>query len=701
LGTLLYLFKLPLSVLFNKLSNKLFKRVEKTYIQNLSKSQCPNYSGPPLTFQFIPKPIDSVQIPNLTELTQHRFDILGSQSIGKTDFNYTQYDCNNIEEFFTDVIPESWTATAREIWSYIKSTNPNYIPIDWHIDIKSGYRWNSKETYNKQVKRDPSADVKTPWELSRLQHLPQMAATLDGSASKTVASEVLFQLLDFVSQNPVGYGVNHSCAMDVGIRISNICVTIDWLLQYDAYILDKRIQEILSNYVYQSGLHVLNTLEYRVGLTSNHYLGNVAGVFFAATYLDHPSTDKWLKWSIQELENCMARQFFIDGSNFEGSTFYHRLSGEMMLWCAALSLKFTDERLSRIEQSSNANWPYLSPLQKKTTPLIQTNKTVFTNGFWQKLSRSISFADFIQKPNGTTPQIGDNDSGRFIKVSVHGSWLYTAEFEDKYSCKLSNSNDRIWDEDQLNQSAFIEGGYALFNKTSNTLQPEAKIMSDLASNFKIDLTKLNSSGPPHVIKEFDVSESINFKAYKYKQTKTFRIDTSVDLDSLHCKYFSDFQLAVIKNGEFYLALVGASKSKQHHSWGHTHNDKLSVELFANGTNLLVDPGSYCYTPNPETRNKYRSVASHSTISFDGQEQNRTLPGSFATFNLRRETKFRLIKLSATEIIAEVKYRDFIHVRHIEITKSGVTVSDYANKEFKQHWNTGAPYSVGYGKELSQ
>lgn len=649
----------------------------------------------PLRDGLITKP-EGVQVPNLLELTQHQFDVLGSQTTGKVDFNHAGFGTNRIQDFLNDVVPDSKIEIAQEIWSYISSINPNYNPIDWHIDIKSGYRWNSKAAYYRQVKTNPSADVKSPWELSRLQHLPQMAATLYGPEAKTIADEVICQLLDFIAQNPVGYGVNHSCAMDVGIRIANICVTVDWLLQYDLKIIDDTTHAILSNYIYQGAVHILNTLEYREGLTSNHYLGNVAGVFFAATYLNDWSTDQWLNWSIQELENCMTRQFFDDGSNFEGSTFYHRLSGEMMLWCAVLSLQVNKERLIRIDQSSATKWPYLSPLKKRKSPLTQNNGTVFSDEFWQKLCKSISFADFVRKPDGTTPQIGDNDSGRFIKVSSFGSWLSKGDYEDKYSCKVAVGNDRVWDENHLNQSAFIEGGFALINKTSNGQLPEAKIMSALSSELK-----MFSQRPSHTIEELDVSKSINFEAYEHKKNKTFTIDPPLDLDSLECKYFPDFHLAVIKNKDFYLALVGASNPKQHHSWGHSHNDKLSVELFANGADILIDPGSYCYTPNPGLRYKYRSVSSHSTVSFDNQEQNRALPGSFGMFNLRRDTKFRLIKLSSFDIIAEIRYRGFVHIRRITISGNDITISDYSNKEFKQHWNTGAPYSVGYGKKLTE
>ena len=45
--------------------------------------------------------------------------------------------------------------------------------ICWHLDFKSGFRWNPKKYYlgtGKHVTLDDDSDVKVPWELSRCQH---------------------------------------------------------------------------------------------------------------------------------------------------------------------------------------------------------------------------------------------------------------------------------------------------------------------------------------------------------------------------------------------------------------------------------------------------------------------------------------------------------------------------------------------------
>ncbi len=52
--------------------------------------------------------------------------------------------------------------------------------------------------------------------------------------------------------------------------------------------------------------------------------------------------------------------------------------------------------------------------------------------------------------------------------------------------------------------------------------------------------------------------------------------------------------------------------------GHAHADALSFELAAKGKTLLVDPGTYIYARNIETRNWFRSSFAHNTLILDGK-----------------------------------------------------------------------------------
>src|SRR5688572_31852241 len=56
------------------------------------------------------------------------------------------------------------------------------------------------------------------------------------------------------------------------------------------------------------------------------------------------------------------------------------------------------------------------------------------------------------------------------------------------------------------------------------------------------------------------------------------------------------------------------------SCGHGHADLLSIQCVAFGEAVLVDPGTYCYTPDTEWRNFFRGTAAHSTVTINGRDQ---------------------------------------------------------------------------------
>jgi len=59
---------------------------------------------------------------------------------------------------------------------------------------------------------------------------------------------------------------------------------------------------------------------------------------------------------------------------------------------------------------------------------------------------------------------------------------------------------------------------------------------------------------------------------------------------------------------------------------HKHNDLLSLEMQLGGEDILVDPGCFLYTSDPQAYNRFRCTISHSTVRIDQTEQNRPIPG---------------------------------------------------------------------------
>ncbi len=85
------------------------------------------------------------------------------------------------------------------------------------------------------------------------------------------------------------------------------------------------------------------------------------------------------------------------------------------------------------------------------------------------------------------------------------------------------------------------------------------------------------------------------------------------------RLFADTGYAVLRDGGgdhavFDVGLHGYMNA------GHAHADALSMTLSIGGRPLLVDPGTATYTMDPALRDRFRSTASHNTVTVDGRSQ---------------------------------------------------------------------------------
>ncbi len=90
------------------------------------------------------------------------------------------------------------------------------------------------------------------------------------------------------------------------------------------------------------------------------------------------------------------------------------------------------------------------------------------------------------------------------------------------------------------------------------------------------------------------------------------------------RHFPSAGSVVLRHGDLY-AFVDAGPVGLEGLGAHAHNDTLAVEIQACGRDLIVDPGSGCYTPDLDLRDRFRSTAFHNTVRVDGEEIN-PLPG---------------------------------------------------------------------------
>jgi hypothetical protein len=86
-------------------------------------------------------------------------------------------------------------------------------------------------------------------------------------------------------------------------------------------------------------------------------------------------------------------------------------------------------------------------------------------------------------------------------------------------------------------------------------------------------------------------------------------------------FFPEAGLAVHRDvGGEYLLVTNAAVGTRGFG-NHKHNDLLSFEYHVAGRAIIVDPGSFVYTSNPDARNLMRSVVSHSSVAPAGCEPN--------------------------------------------------------------------------------
>ena len=214
--------------------------------------------------------------------------------------------------------------------------------IDWHIDPKSGYRWPNifyagllpvSALTNK-------ADVKLPWELSRMQHLPTLGKAYRMTQNESYCRELVAQITHWLDENPCQVGVNWTCAMEVAIRVVNIIWGLAFI-EGSPYVTANFKQRVLVA-IWQHGQYLVRHLEYSIrpeGEISNHnhYLSDVVGlVYLGLLFPEFKAAEDWQRMGIEGLMEEMDRQVHTDGVDYESSISYHRLVTELFTSAAML-----------------------------------------------------------------------------------------------------------------------------------------------------------------------------------------------------------------------------------------------------------------------------------------------------------------------------------------------------------------------------
>lgn len=204
-----------------------------------------------------------------------------------------------------------------------------------------------------------------------------------------------------------------------------------------------------------------------------------------------------------------------------------------------------------------------------------------STAYLASLRRMVEFLITVQRPDGLMPQVGDADDGRLHIFTDYGTW------KPQDGRHLAGPAAFVLDEPSWCAAGGDDGLWeAAWWGAPVPDQPVPGPVADVARLF------------PHA------------------------------------------GIAVSRTRGTYL-LVTNGRVGTNGFGNHKHNDNLSFEFHADGVPLIVDPGSYVYTSDPEARNLFRMTGYHNTLRLDDVEQN----------DVRLDYLFRMFETSTVEHLA--------------------------------------------------
>lgn len=294
-----------------------------------------------------------------------------------------------------------------------------HVFVDWHRDPLSGFDWPLDFYSDLNLHRGDGSDVRVVWELNRLGHLLTLACAYSLTRDERLSAEFFRGVESWDTGNPIGYGVNWNCAMEVALRAMNLLTAFSVFRRAPG--LDAEKLARLLRMFDQHGRFVREHLEFSYVATSNHYLSNVAGLLWLGILLPELTDAKaWRDFGLRELQREMDKQVLRDGADCESSTGYHRLVLELFLYSFLLC------RLNGIE---------------------------IKDRYWQKLHKMFRYLRSYLRPDGAAPLLGDSDSGRVLPIyhrrgNDHGYLLFIGAvlFNDPQlkDDKLAASPELYW-----------------------------------------------------------------------------------------------------------------------------------------------------------------------------------------------------------------------------------------------------------------
>jgi hypothetical protein len=253
--------------------------------------------------------------------------------------------------------------------------------INWHLDPQSGHSW--PRDYFEKIDRwmwseRRLGDNKLPWELNRHQYYFTLGKAYWLTGDECYADKFSDQVLSWIRQNPLGFGINWYSSLEIGIRL------ISWIFGFHFFRSSsrfmKRASKLFLKSLYQQVDFLYNHLTLTEEVRNNHIIGEAAALIFVGCLFDEfKDADKWLHTGLQIFEHELIAQTFSDGVNKEQATSYHRFVLDFLLLIIVLTRRGAILPSTQLEEI---------------------------------LEKMLNYVMCATMPNGGIPMIGDADDGR-------------------------------------------------------------------------------------------------------------------------------------------------------------------------------------------------------------------------------------------------------------------------------------------------
>ena len=217
-------------------------------------------------------------------------------------------------------------------------------------------------------------------------------------------------------------------------------------------------------------------------------------------------------------------------------------------------------------------------------------------------------------------------------------------------------------------------------------------------SFVSNYTKANGQAP--LIEDNDDGRFLPFVRRDFRRHDYLLDSESVELklaancvepfrnEEVTSRIYKDAGHAILRKGDVFLFITNGGFSKFEtpvkEQGTHTHNDRLSFELALGKDDIIVDPGSYVYTPDPDKCNEFHSTAKHNTIIVDDEEQNYLSKSN--VFLLKKNSQTTLFDMEGNDCFGEYKTlsQNLTHRREFHLFEKELVIDDYLEKSERFH-----------------